>query len=247
MTHLFADGGRIIKSNKTNYAEHVDKADMAKLVRRMMKEQHKAMFIALRGGEFDDPIEAVCGPHPEPLKRPTRAAMSAVPTTSPSMVGMDAVKTPISAPTSSQLNIESSKPSHPRPPPPPSSREASEPSNPKVRPPGPARKLSNPSLRRVSAPASSSLYGGEIDFDSIERAAKEAASRESFPDIEQKPPVESEPPGNRYAEAKPASIFEEEPQSRSLFDEEGINEKSLDEVILSYLAEDLESPPQGQE
>ncbi|EYF04225.1 Hypothetical protein CAP_4702 [Chondromyces apiculatus DSM 436] len=53
ITHLFADGGRILKTTKTPYAEHVGTPTMAETVREMMKEQHKAMFIALREGHFD--------------------------------------------------------------------------------------------------------------------------------------------------------------------------------------------------
>ncbi|WP_437672796.1 hypothetical protein [Sorangium sp. So ce131] len=53
ITHLFADGGRILKTTKTSYAEHVGQASLAETVRGMMKEQHKAMFIALRDGHFD--------------------------------------------------------------------------------------------------------------------------------------------------------------------------------------------------
>lgn len=53
MTHLFADGGRIVKSTRTDYAEHIGRDDWADVVRGLMKEQHKAMFVALRCGELD--------------------------------------------------------------------------------------------------------------------------------------------------------------------------------------------------
>ncbi len=54
ITHLFADGGRIIASKKTTYGELVSREDMKDVVKQMMRDQHKAMFIALRDGEFDD-------------------------------------------------------------------------------------------------------------------------------------------------------------------------------------------------
>lgn len=60
---------------------------------------------------------------------------------------------------------------------------------------------------------------------------------------------QSQAPGaagaGRYAPSRPASIFgNARPQEgSSIFGEDLISEKSLDEVILSYLAEDLESPP----
>ncbi len=53
VTHLFADGGRIVASRKTSYAEHLEREDLPQLVKRLMREQHKAMFIALRQGKFD--------------------------------------------------------------------------------------------------------------------------------------------------------------------------------------------------
>ncbi|MEO8798658.1 MAG: hypothetical protein ABI551_12295, partial [Polyangiaceae bacterium] len=57
ITHLFMDGGRILKSVKTSYAEHVDADGMSDTVKQMMKAQHKAMFIALRDGQFDVLVE----------------------------------------------------------------------------------------------------------------------------------------------------------------------------------------------
>lgn len=48
----------------------------------------------------------------------------------------------------------------------------------------------------------------------------------------------------RYAPARPAAIFGSmtKPQAQSLFSDDLVSDKSLDEVILSYLAEDLEPP-----
>lgn len=57
ITHLFMDGGRILKSVKRSYAEHVGSDSLSETVRQLMKEQHKAMFIALRDGEYDHLLE----------------------------------------------------------------------------------------------------------------------------------------------------------------------------------------------
>src|SRR6185295_7093963 len=57
ITHLFMDGGRILKSVKKSYAEHVGSDTLKDTVRVLMKEQHKAMFIALRDGQFDELVE----------------------------------------------------------------------------------------------------------------------------------------------------------------------------------------------
>ena len=53
MTHLFADGGRIIKSHKRSYDQHVNRPDVAEFVRDLMKSQHLEMVMKLRDGSFD--------------------------------------------------------------------------------------------------------------------------------------------------------------------------------------------------
>jgi hypothetical protein len=68
ITHLFVDGGRILKSARTTYAELVSAPDVAAQVKRIMQEQHKAMFVALRDGQFDAMFE----PDPAQLAAPTR-------------------------------------------------------------------------------------------------------------------------------------------------------------------------------
>jgi len=57
ITHLFADGGRVIKSHKRSYAEHVRREDVAPFVRQLMKGQQLEMALALREGRFDPIIE----------------------------------------------------------------------------------------------------------------------------------------------------------------------------------------------
>ena len=57
ITHLFADGGRIVSSKKTNYAQHVGAENLHEVVKKLMQEQHKAMFIALRDCVFDEAEE----------------------------------------------------------------------------------------------------------------------------------------------------------------------------------------------
>ena len=65
ITHLFADGGRIIKSNKRLYATEVKRDDVAAYVRQLMKGQHMEMAIMLREGKFDEVIagRAIGGMH----------------------------------------------------------------------------------------------------------------------------------------------------------------------------------------
>ncbi|MEZ4286961.1 MAG: hypothetical protein R3A47_02200 [Polyangiales bacterium] len=53
ITQLFADGGRIIALEKTTYDEHLDSDDLASIVKRLMQDQHKRVFISLRDGVYD--------------------------------------------------------------------------------------------------------------------------------------------------------------------------------------------------
>jgi hypothetical protein len=53
ITHLFADGGRVIKSHKRSYESEVGREDVAEYVRGLMKSQHLEMVMKLRDGSFD--------------------------------------------------------------------------------------------------------------------------------------------------------------------------------------------------
>lgn len=53
VTHLFADGGRILKSHKRSYESEVHRPDVAEFVRGLMKSQHLEMVMKLREGAFE--------------------------------------------------------------------------------------------------------------------------------------------------------------------------------------------------
>lgn len=89
ITHLFADGGHVIKSLRTDYTEVVGHPERPALVHRMMREQHRAMALDLRDGKLDATIdrlapaeaagsedgsagaEPVSAPPPGPARAPT--------------------------------------------------------------------------------------------------------------------------------------------------------------------------------
>lgn len=54
ITHLFADGGRIVATKKTKYDDLIGSDDLNDRVKAMMRDQHKAMFIELRDGHHDE-------------------------------------------------------------------------------------------------------------------------------------------------------------------------------------------------
>jgi len=63
ITQLFADGGRILASEKTSYKEHLQEDNLSVVVKKLMQEQHKRVFIALRDGLYDEdaPASAAAG------------------------------------------------------------------------------------------------------------------------------------------------------------------------------------------
>ena len=190
ITHLFMDGGRILKSVKKSYADVVGSEGMSDLVRQMMKEQHKAMFIALRDGQFDHLIEAavngIAPVHPSaaPSSSSVVAAAPASPP-SPPVDGESAVDLGARAP--STAGVDGTIPA-----PPPSvpvsvhvapvSSDAASP--PTTREPPPLEAT-------ASAPADDSLT---LDIDALERAHNEPAARPAFRSNHDLPP----PPANLF-------------------------------------------------
>ncbi len=57
LTHLFADGGRVLKSYKRSYADVLEREDLEAYVRALMKAQQMEMASALREGKLDAIIE----------------------------------------------------------------------------------------------------------------------------------------------------------------------------------------------
>jgi hypothetical protein len=272
-------------------------------VRAMMQEQHKAMFIALRDGQYDYLFdESASAPN---AAHSAQAAADAAKARKPSV----AVEPAVSPAPEPEI-----APPPPRPAvaPPPRPQTAAPPAiarpAPSPVPPAPPSPPSPPDVsKRVSSRPRLDLDPGaihgalpvdretsiDLDLDALERAAAEAQTP-FYQQIQDLPPppaavlgnkrtstgggysVRSSPPEGgspgspgrysadhtpprraptpptppvplavpgRYAPSRPASIFATtRPQEGSLFGENLISEKSLDEVILSYLADDLEAP-----
>ena len=257
VTHLFADGGRIIKTARTEYAEHVARADMQAYVRSLMKEQHKGMFTALRLGELDALLENVCGPFEQPVQ------LSKAP---PSATTATTATTAVSAPPPSASFAEPLVTE----PPSPADAESETPASAfgaEERPSEATRRrkraLTNPNLRKLTPslpPANAAAF--ELDVAALERLPAPLAStppartpeppsarplrksnpapaRKSRPSPAQAPGAKAGPPPSL---SRPSSRFATAPakSAQSIFGDGVISEQSLDEVILSYLAEDLD-------
>lgn len=292
ITHLFMDGGRILKSVKTSYAEHVGSDGMSETVKQMMKAQHKAMFIALRDGQFDHIVEPGAAPPaqaapPAPPSAPSSgpAIVAAPPSSAPEIVHPHSRTVP-APPPSSARDVNAAPP-----PPPPIVRPAAA-TIPDDSPPTMREELTLDfaALERAAAatsvpPASGQPQRGDLPpppanlvrrlgpneggtgrYRTLAREEPESqpamrAAQPSARPPSQRPrkgatprppkPSKSERPApppqaaadagqGRYAPSRPAAIFgQARPQQSSIFGEDLISDKSLDEVILSYLAEDL--------
>ena len=125
ITHLFADGGRIVASQKSSYAEHIGAPDLRDVVKKMMREQHKGMFIALRDGVYDEdgaPTKPTQDVPPPAAAAPSNAPLVSAAQAAPNHAEVDALER-AAARLSSQSNVavgarraagrfQSTKPAH---------------------------------------------------------------------------------------------------------------------------------------
>ncbi|HTV19192.1 MAG TPA: hypothetical protein VMG12_10990 [Polyangiaceae bacterium] len=79
-TLLFADGGYVIKSLRTDYAEYVGHPERAVLVHRLMRDQHRAMALDLRDGKLDATIDRIA---PAPADADQASSLSELPISTP--------------------------------------------------------------------------------------------------------------------------------------------------------------------
>jgi hypothetical protein len=199
VTHLFADGGRIIKTIRTDYTQELERPDLAAVVRQLMKSQHKAMFLALRAGDLDQLLEAACGPLPP--RSPRESGEHSVVASTPSSEVRAAAEVATSA-----IEPAAAAPFMP---------------------------VSSPPVSVSEQPSTTLLTTVQPD-----------AARNSNPIAARKPRVAASPfnRSERPTLSRPASRYGSAPanSAHSIFGDGVISEKSLDEVILSYLAEDLD-------
>ena len=238
VTHLFADGGRIIKTTRTEYTEHVSRPDMQPFVRGLMKEQHKGMFTALRMGALDELLEGACGPFEQ------AAPVSKAPQSN------GAVSAP--APVTELRVAERVSPAADFETPPISSAFGEDE---RVAERGErVNALSNPNLRKVVPSAPPTPVPLDVDVASLERIAAKPIAADRNTELNallaQGTPAlrKGRSPSSTSISATGAATSRPSPRSAtapakssaSIFGDGVISEQSLDEVILSYLAEDLD-------
>jgi hypothetical protein len=244
ITHLFADGGRVIKSVKTSYADRLEAADLPVLVKKLMQDQHKAMFIALRDGLYDDPLEAtIRAPalfeddvteRPRAPSEPSRDTLADTLHETPAVTVMEADDS-IELDESSFVD-DAAMPT--RLPPPPLA-------SPIVPPPQPSRTGGRQSggwaaaSSRTTPPFGATLGAPPPLRPPGGREAAAAAAALGQTAIAATTTAANTIPVARPDKRTPMPT----PRVTAMFGERLVSERSLDDVILSYLAEELGEKP----
>jgi hypothetical protein len=221
ITHLFV-GGNIVASMKSSYSEKAADPQLQRVVRGLMEQQHKAMLRRLITGEFNDQAERFSTPHYEPGVLADGTNTASYVNTTPSPPAGPALQ-----------------PRAPQKPAAPAARPASAPApRPVAAPPRPA-----PQVWQAAPPAASPRTPG-APLPQVTRQPGQPLRPAS-------PPRMAPVAAPARMAAKPAAVpsfFSESPLETpaddlpTLFAEELISEKSLDEVILAFLSADLEPP-----
>ena len=234
ITHLFV-GGNIVASVKSSYADLIDaETDLPKAVRTLMETQHKAMLKRLISGEFNEMAERLSAPHYEP-------GVLASGQTGPAAVNTGAQPPPPPRPQAPLL------PKAPLP------KEMKAP----LPPPRPAPKAPQQPVWEPAPPGASTPPAPRVPGGPLPQTTRVPPQARPPPGPPPKMTPTSSPavrPGARAparpAAARPQNIFADDTKPieaphddlPTLFAEELISEKSLDEVILAFLSADLEPP-----
>jgi hypothetical protein len=225
ITHLFV-GGNIVASMKSSYVDLVDaEPDLPKAVRILMEAQHKAMLKRLVSGEFNEIAESV-SKHYEPGVLAT------------GQTGPAAVNAPRAAPARAAAPIVSKVPLKPMTPAPAKTaaprQPVWQPAPPGTSPPAP-RVPGGPLPQTTRVPPRAKPHGPPPTMTPTSTPAVRPAARAAAR------PAPTTRPQNIFADdTKPVEAPHED--LPTLFAEELISEKSLDEVILAFLSADLEPP-----
>ena len=220
ITHLFV-GGNIVASMKSSYQEKSGEPDLPKVVRGLMEQQHKTMLKRLVTGEFDELAERLAAPHYDPG------------------VLADGTKT------ASYVNAHPSAPA--RMASKPAAKPAARPAPPVSKPSAPAPATKPAAPWQAAPPAASPPRAPGAPLPHVTRQPAQPTRPATPPRMAPVVPAAARPAAAAKNSAPP-TFFSDSPVEMpaddlpTLFAEELISEKSLDEVILAFLSADLEPP-----
>jgi hypothetical protein len=235
-------GGNILATKKTSYADIVNADNLTVVVRELMEEQHKAMLRNLVNGVYD----GLDIPGKPPAAEPAAAAQ---PQVKPKPAAPDGVSQPPSP-------LEGKPPEEPRPPAPPP-KPAPEKFPKPAEPPRTVQAMpAHAAPTQPEMPAAGQHVYKPPPPEKIPTPAKPA---QPAPKVTIRPPAAKPAPAARAPapaaqdkaseelppEVEAARRMSDRPKPKdttgpTIFGEDLISEKSLDEVILGYLAGDGE-------
>lgn len=253
ITHLFV-GGNILATKKTSYADIVKAENLGDIVRELMEEQHKAMLRNLINGVYDEIDNAATGAAPALSPEPKPApAPEPKPVIAPPAPGSAAALKPAPAPGSAPALKPAPAAKFPVPLQPSRTQTAI--------PRHEAKTVQAMPAAGAGFGAAAGVLGTQIHKppppEEIVPRKKAAAARVTIRPVESQPTEQAaaagtqpvgQPPKPPAAKARPlppevlaARRLAEHPVPRSapgptIFGEDLISEKSLDEVILGYLS-----------
>ena len=245
ITHLFV-GGNIVASTKTSYSDKASDPNLAGVVRALMEGQHKAMLKRLVAGEFNELAERLSAPHYDPGVLADGSNQKAYVNTSPTAPGAAAAKARPAA--AAPLAKPAPTPARPVTPAAPLATPVRRPPpqlKPEPKPAQPVWQAAPP----AASPAAPRAPGSPLP--PVTRGPAQPTRPTSPPKMAPvnppAPPPRTTPPSVKPVAPAPA-LFSDAPVEMphedlpTLFAEELISEKSLDEVILAFLSADLEPP-----
>jgi hypothetical protein len=248
ITHLFV-GGNILATKKTSYADIVNADNLTVVVRELMEEQHKAMLRNLVNGVYDG-MDVPSKPA-EPTAPPAPGAPApGAPAPGAPAPGAQVPKPPAPAPPPAKFP----PPAAPRPP------DSAAVKAPRTRPVIPAHEA--PTQPEMPAVGGAQIYKPPPPEKIPAAPPKKPAPRVTVRPSAAKPaaqPPAAQAPATQAPQAAEAGKelppevvaarrMADRPKPKdttgpTIFGEDLISEKSLDEVILGYLAGDGEEGP----
>lgn len=209
-----------------------------------MKEQHKGMFIDLREGRLDQLIDEVLG-FSQSRPSPSQVSPEASPAAADSMVSSARKSSPASR------KLRSQAPARRRSGPPSANPRTRAPAMPVVSEvrfsPGAGSSGTEPAAQAAAAAAHSSVPVSGPASEPVVSPGLGASGNPGSLGAENtlNPPPSSltgaKHGSGRYGATRPSAGFGS-PDPSSIFGGSQVSEQSLDDVILSYISEDLEGP-----
>lgn len=256
ITHLFV-GGNILATKKTSYADIVKSDKLEEVVQDLMQEQHKEILKKLLSGSYDEAIEQrganaahLNGPAPLNVDAGAQNRVSMLAGMSQAHASSTAAPRaqaqPATTPAPQPAKAPAASPAVP-------AQQAKAATPPAQKPPA-TPQIALPSTAKPAAAATAAAQAKPqapaVPQKSVTPApaAAPAAGKSAPPTIT---PGKVQPaPAPLVARALPQEVLDAQqltvlPQvkntnAETIFGEDLVSEKSLDEVILSYLAQEVE-------